>query len=38
MGSFADLFGPFLIPILNLIGLADGSAESILGSVSGYTD
>lgn len=38
MGSFADLFGPFLVPILSLIGLADGSAESILGSVSGYTD
>src|SRR5699024_12100970 len=35
MGSFADLFGPFLVPILNLIGQADGSAESILGSVQG---
>ncbi len=35
MGSFADLFGPFLVPILSLIQMADGSAESILGSVQG---
>ena len=35
MGSFADLFGPFLFPILELIGKVDGSAESILGSIQG---
>lgn len=31
MGSFADLFGPFLLPMLDLIGLADGSLESMVG-------
>ena len=35
MGSFSDLFGPFLVPILGLIGLADGSLESAVGSLIG---
>lgn len=35
MGSFNDLFGPFLLPILELITLADGSLESAVGSLVG---
>lgn len=35
MGSFNDLFGPFLLPILELIGLADGSLEAVTGSLVG---
>ena len=35
MGSFADLSVRFLVAHLSLIQMADGSAESILGSVQG---
>jgi len=35
MGSAQYILGPFLLPILNLITLADGSLEAVTGSLVG---